>query len=153
MIGSYTPALHGTVVGAVRRLGGKVTEMRISGTKTRYPGVFRIEDMSYRIRAVGTDPRTGRRRQVEQVLKGVTAPEAAKQRVALQAEISDGEGDGGSGGRLRISDYAKSWIESKARGIEAATAHWYVTALEEHILPALGDYYLDAMTSMKVQEC
>ena len=85
----YAPAPHGTVVPAVRRLGGKATEMRTSGTKTRYPGVFRIDDMSYRIRAVGTDPRTGKR-EVERVPEGVTAPEAAKQRVELQAEIKQG---------------------------------------------------------------
>ena len=44
------------------------------------------------------------------------------------------------------------WIESKAKGIDAGTADRYVTALELHILPVLGDYYFDALTSMAVQE-
>ncbi len=107
--------------------------------------------MNYRIRAVGTDPRTGKRRQVERVLEGVTAPEAAKQRAELQAEIMVGN-IGGDGGRLRVGDYAKSWIESKARGIDAGTADRYVTSLERHILPVIGDHYFDALTSMAVQE-
>jgi integrase len=125
--------------------------MRISGKTTRYPGVFKIDEMNYRIRAVGTDPRTGKRRQVERVLEGVTAPEAARQRAQLQAEIKVGS-VGVDGGRRRVGDYAKSWIESKARGIDAGTADRYVTSLERHILPVIGDYYFDALTSMAVQE-
>jgi hypothetical protein len=68
----------------------------------------------------------------------------------MLAEIIAGS-VGGDGGRLRVGDYAKSWIESKARGIDGRTADRYVTALELHILPVLGDYYLDALTSMVVQ--
>ena len=137
---------------AVRRLGREGMQMRINGKTTRYPGVFKIDDKTYRIRAVGNDPRTGKRRQVERVLEGVTAQEAAKQRSGLQEEIKAGNAGGDGEGRLRVGDYAKSWIESKARGVDAGTAERYVVALERHILPVLGDYYFDALTSMAVQE-
>ena len=123
--------------------------MRASGKKTRHPGVKRIDDTKYLIRAKATDPRTGRARQIERMLEGVTAPEAARRRAEWVAEIE--AGNVGGGARLRVGDYAKSWIESKARGIDGGTADRYVRALELHILPELGDFYFDVLTAMDVQ--
>ena len=80
---------------------------------TATPGVFRIEDMSYRIRAVGTDPRTGKRRQIERSLEGVTAQEAAKQRVELQAEI---KGGGRGRGRRPASGWGLREVLDRVQG-------------------------------------
>src|SRR5206468_1371461 len=84
---SFVPGQHGIVDPAVERLGGIGTEMRISGKKTRYPGVFKIDEKMHRIRVVGTNPKTGKRRQAERVLEGVTAAEAALKRAELQAQL------------------------------------------------------------------
>jgi integrase len=125
-------------------------QMRVSGKGTRYPGVYRINDNTYRIRVKATDPRTGKARQIERVLEGVSAQEAARQRAESTDQIKAGNVGGGE--RLRVGEYARSWIESKARGIDQGTADRYGTALDCHILRhELGDIYCDVLTPMDVQ--
>lgn len=134
---------------ALERVGTRTMLMRQQGQKTRYPGVYRVDDNSYRVRAVGTDPRTGKKKAVEKLYEGVSAQEAARMRTVLIEEIS-------ASTRVvtkqRVSDFAKSWIESKAVSLDATTASMYVDALEQHALPALGDYWYDALTKADVQK-
>ncbi len=47
--------------------------------------------------------------------------------------------------RLRLRDFAESWLRSKLAGLKASTARRYAEALDLHILPALGDHYVDAI--------
>lgn len=125
---------------ALKRVGTRTMWMRQQGQKTRYPGVYRVDDNSYRVRAVGTDPRTGKKKAVEKLYDGVSAQEAARKRSELIAEI-------GAATRVatkqRVSDFARSWIASKAVSLDAATASTYADALEQHLLPVLGDYWYD----------
>ncbi len=54
--------------------------------------------------------------------------------------------------RLRVGEYAQLWMKSKAVKIEPHTADYYTQVLDQHILPALGNYYYDALTRRDVQE-
>ncbi len=119
------------------------------GTPTRYPGVYRVDNTTYIIRAKGTDPRTGKTKEGMKRLIGVNAQEAAQERAKLIETFTNPIEQAK---KVRVGDFAKSWIESKALRLDATTMRTYVAALEGHILPALGDYYYDAITSQDVQK-
>jgi integrase len=119
------------------------------GTPTRYPGVLRIDDNTMCIRARTIDPRTGKKKEVAKLLEGVSAKQAAQQRAALLETVKHPIG---TTAKVRIGDFARSWIESKALKLDAGTMRTYSDALENHVLPALGDYYYDAITSQDVQQ-
>jgi integrase len=53
--------------------------------------------------------------------------------------------------RPRVGEYAQSWIASKALRVDRTTARTYALALDRHILPALGDFFYDELTSRHVQ--
>lgn len=118
------------------------------GTPTRYPGVLKIDERKYVIRLKAIDPRTGKKKEVAKLLDGVSPQEAAQAR----AELMDGiKNPVERTGKVRVGDFAKSWIESKSLRVDSTTARTYADALEGHVLPALGDYYYDALTTTDVQ--
>ncbi len=118
------------------------------GKATRYPGVFRMDDDTLTIRAKVMDPRTGYQKEVTRKLETTSLPEAAR----VRAELIDGVlNPVERTKKIRVGDFARSWIASKALRLDATTLRTYVDALENHILPALGDFYYDAITQMDVQ--
>jgi integrase len=118
------------------------------GTPTRYPGVLRIDDRTYWIRAKVVDPKTGKNREVQRLLEGVSLQEAAQKRAELMKDVKNPIGQAE---RVRVGEFAKLWIESKTLSLDSGTVRTYADALEQHILPALGDFYYDALTSFDVQ--
>ena len=116
---------------------------------TRYPGVFRLDQTTYWIRAKVVDPRTGLHKEIDRVLEGVTAHEAAQTRDRLINEIKDAVE---RAQKQRVGEFARSWLESKALKLDPTTVRTYADALENHILPALGDYYYDVLTPADVQK-
>ena len=86
-------------------------EMKDRGKATRYPGVYRIDDATYWIRAKATDPRTGKKKEVEKLVTGVSAQVAAARRTELLKEI---KAPVGAARKVRVGEFARSWIESKA---------------------------------------
>lgn len=119
--------------------------MRQESRPTRYPGVYQVGPQSYRIRATIKDERTGKRREVDRLLEGVSAPEAAREREQMR------QGDGLEAARVTLRAYAQLWIASKAESVDRATAKRYAEALDLHVLPELGDMYMDAMRPADVQ--
>jgi len=140
------------VIVVVAVLGRPETEW-ISSVKekkaTRYPGVFRLDQTTYWIRAKVVDPRTGLHKEIDRVLEGVTAHEAAQTRDRLINEIKDAVE---RAQKQRVGEFARSWLESKALKLDPTTVRTYADALENHILPALGDYYYDVLTPADVQK-
>ena len=124
-----------------------------SGQATKYPGVQRLGDRKYRVRGKVIDPRTGKEREVDRILKCSSAAEAARQRaellVAVQAKLQQGESL--AVGRVRVGEYAQLWMKSKALKLDEGTASRYADALDLHVLPALGDFFYDALTWREVQ--
>jgi integrase len=53
--------------------------------------------------------------------------------------------------RVRVGEYARSWIELRTPNLDEVTAERYAYALEDHILPALGQTFFDAVTRDDVQ--
>lgn len=111
--------------------------------------MYRVDELTYWIRAKVMDPRTGNKKEVTKLLEGVTIQQAAQQRADLveatkkpAAEVK----------KMRVGDYARSWLESKALRLDASTVQTYTDALEDHILPALGDFYYDQLMSTDVQK-
>jgi integrase len=111
--------------------------------------VYLVDANTYWIRAKATDLRTGKTKEVEKLLEGVSLQQAAQQRAAL---IEVAKNPAPSMKRMRVREYAKEWLESKKLRIDASTAKTYEAALEKRILPTLGDYYFDALTSSDVQK-
>ncbi len=124
--------------------------MKKTAKPTRYPGVLWVGERSYRIRAKVLNPRTGRFREIDRVLHDVTAPEAARVRAGMIAEFKKGELRRG-GPRLRVEDYARTWLDSKKATTDKSTAARYKEAIESHVLPVLGDYYCDTLMASDVQ--
>ncbi|HEX7841485.1 MAG TPA: site-specific integrase [Kofleriaceae bacterium] len=96
-----------------------------------------------------TDPRTGNKKEVGKLLEGVTIQQAAQQRADLAEGMKKPLAEAR---KMRVGDYASSWLESKALRLDASTVQTYTDALEDHILPALGDYYYDQLMSTDVQK-
>jgi hypothetical protein len=136
------------VILALRRVGKGRSAMRKQGTKTRYPGVYRVNDNSYRLRGIAVDPRTGKKKAVEKLVVGVSAQEAARMRSELMQEIRVPAPEAR---RVRVGEFARSWMKSKTISIDPATARTYADALDQHVLPAFGDFWFDVLTKGDVQ--
>ena len=123
--------------------------MRIKGTKTKYPGVFKIGDKAYRIHAKAVDPRTGKKREKEAHHKGISLQEAAGLRAVLLEGIRNPTPPIL---QVRVVEFAESWMRSKALKIGGPSARTYADALDLHLLPVFGDFFYHAITHDLVQE-
>jgi integrase len=117
-------------------------------TKTRYAGIFKTPS-GYRVRVRAMDPRTGTLKEGNREYEGVDLREALLQQTRMRDEITKG---GVSAQRLRVGEFAKHWIESKAPTVDPGTAERYAAALDDHVLPALGLFFFDQLTALDVQK-
>jgi integrase len=106
-----------------------------------------VDKGRFRVRGKQVDPRTGRTKEVDQLVEAATANAAAAMRADLLAALVESH----ESTRTRVSDYAKSWIESKAACLDKGTADRYADALEHHVVPTLGAFYYDALKPADVQ--
>ena len=116
--------------------------------KTRYPGIFRTRT-GYRVRVRAVDPRTGTLKEANREYDGVDLHQALLNQTQLRDEIRSGSI---VAERLRVGEYAKHWIESKAPTVDPGTAERYAAALEDHVLPALGLLFYNQLTALDVQK-
>jgi integrase len=117
-------------------------------TKTRYAGIFKTPS-GYRVRVRAMDPRTGTLKEGNREYEGIDLREAVLQQTRMRDEITKG---GVSAQRLRVGEFAKHWIESKAPTVDPGTAERYAAALDDHVLPALGLFFFDQLTALDVQK-
>lgn len=110
--------------------------------KTKYPGVERAPDGRYRLRVTYRDPRTGKRRNTVRLSEAPSARAAADERAALTRQLA---AHAEAPARHRVADVATSWLKSKLTTLRPSTADTYALALD-HLVTALGDYYLDTLT-------
>jgi integrase/recombinase XerD len=128
--------------------------MRQTGKATRFLGVYQVKRNVFRVRVSRLDPRKGVEKNTERLFKGVSIQEAVQKRNELVEELSRADGVG-AGARIRVGDYAKSWLDTKLATLSPNTAERYVDALEKHILSrsgGLGEFYFDSLKRMDVQE-
>lgn len=136
---------------AMKRLEADRTNlMRRSGTKTKYPGVYNVGKREYRVRGKVRNPRTGKPKEVDRIIKCKSAAAAAHKRADLLDEAMTSS-QAVVNKRVRVGEYARSWMSSKMQTLDQSTAYNYADLLDRHILPALGDFYYDALTRQDVQ--
>jgi len=123
--------------------------MALKGRATKYAGVRFLDKGKYLVRARTTCPHTGKRKEVEKTLSNTTAAAAARVRADLSEEIEAGVR---KPLRRRVGEFAQSWMKSKTLKVSSNTAQTYADSLDQHVLPALGDYYYDMLTTEIVQE-
>lgn len=87
------------------------------------------------------DPRTGR-----EVDRPRFVPGSMREALRVQAEMRAEVRERGRVTRTRLSAYASSWLARKRSALSVATLDRYAVALEDHILPELGQWYVDAIT-------
>jgi integrase len=125
--------------------GWSINMRRTKQRATRFPGVMAVGDRTYRIRFRSPDPKTGRLREVDRVVQADSAGDAAKVRDRLRDTRREPRRV-----RIRLKDYAASWLSGARKTLKASTLDRYATTLDVHILPALGEHYLDAITHQDV---
>jgi len=115
--------------------------------KTRYPGITEVGPSRYRLRVRYVDPKTGRRKQKIRVFEG-TLNEA----VVEQARLHGKEEQPATSERKRLGDYAESWLECKAATVSPSTAHRLAWQIGYHIVPNLGEFWVDAIDVADVRK-
>ncbi len=138
----------------VRRLGLMENNMsRQPGRSTRHPGVYQVDQQTFRIRVKRLDPRKGKVKQIERLLKGVSLQEAVSKRAMLAENF--GDTSVGKAPREKVGAFAKRWFDTKLPTLSTSTAERYVDGLENHVLKrttGLGEFYFDSLRRMDVQE-
>jgi hypothetical protein len=131
----------------------------MKGRKTRRAGITDLGGGWYRIRVRATDPRTGRRVEKDREVQCRSVKEAEKLSVTLRAEMEQ-EAIGSAPQRLRLSDHAAAWLRRKtetkrpdgSRRLSPTTRVRYANAIEHHIVPALGEHFVDGITARDVED-
>jgi len=130
---------------AMMQPGWSINMRRTKQRATRFPGVMAVGDRTYRVRFRSPDPKTGRPREIDRVVQAESAAEAAQLRERLRDAKQEPEHT-----RIRLADYARSWLSGVRKTLKPSTLDRYATSLDVHILPALGDFYLDVITHQDV---
>lgn len=118
---------------------------------TRFPGVMVVGESAYRIRGKRKDPKTGKVHEVDRVLTPTTDPPASSAAEAAQARASLlGEKQKPAGERTRLKDFATSWLLEHEKELAPSTVDRYASTIDNHIVPTLGEYFLDAVTHADV---
>lgn len=108
---------------------------------------IRKTSKGWSIRVSMIEKRTGRLVNRKVTISGTKA-DARRRRDELRAELSSLVA---TRPRTRLSAYAVSWLEQREGRLSPATRAKYSTSLLKHILPALGDLYLDAIEPADVR--
>jgi integrase len=124
-----------------RRLQMKRTKM----TRKHLCGISELEPGLYQIRVQEVDSRTGTMIDVRKRVRCETLEEVVQEQAKLRAEAL---GDQGlpDPGRVRLEDYARSWLSGRLPTLKPSTATRYADTLDRIILPVLGSLYLNAIT-------
>lgn len=110
--------------------------------------IKKVGPQKFVLRVQWRDPKTGRKRSAEETFLG--GERAAKSRHAELAQEAKQRGERKE--RQRLVDYATSWLTSRASRLKPSVSVRYAAALEGHILPALGDYFLDMLDRNDIQQ-
>lgn len=108
----------------------------------QYPGVQEISDGKFRIRVKVRIAKTGRQKELKKVLAAASYAEAAKARQKLREQFEAGAT---TPSRVRLADYVSSWLRGKLPDLQPSTRDKYALVLGRHVLPMLGDCYVDGI--------
>ncbi len=52
----------------------------------------------------------------------------------------------------RLAEFAESWMKSRALALKASTGRTYADLLDHHVVPSLGDFFVDKVTDADVRD-
>ena len=110
--------------------------------RTELQGVTHLGSDRYLIRVQKVDPRTGNQLDIRRRVRAASLEEAVAEKVRMQAEVAHGVQPPD---RLRLGDYARSWLLGRLPTLKPSTRSRYTGDLDRHILPDLGAFFLDAL--------
>ena len=102
-------------------------------------GIKRVGPNRYDIRVQARDPRSGMKLERRDQFVGTKAAAIARQ-AELRGEL---RANGRSRPRVRLRAFASTWLAS--RTLRPSTQAKYVSNLDHHILPELGDLFVDSI--------
>ena len=117
-------------------------------SKSRYPGIQRLSSGRYQVRVTWVDAKTGKKKDLKKVIAAASMAEANSQRELLRAQLLTSGTTQRE--RVRLGEYASSWMRGKIPTLKPSTRDKYAGMLDRHILPALGDNYVDAISPQDV---
>lgn len=82
---------------------------------------------------------------MDKIVEAESPYEASLKRAELLADLAR-NGQPETTERTRLSQYVKSYVSLKMPTWKAATRALYASVIDNHVLPVLGDYFLDAIT-------
>jgi integrase len=89
------------------------------------------------------NPKTGKNLKLDKIVSNLaSAKEAHDKRAELLAGLEQRQ-PADATERKTVGSYATLWLRSKLRTLKASTRSLYATVLDEHVVPDLGDYFLD----------
>lgn len=121
---------------------------RKKGSATRFPGVFRLSDGRYQLRWKVTCLKTGRELERAPIVEAKSAADAAQMRSDLQAATT-GEP---LAKRMKVGEYSTSWLTGKRKTLKPSTLDRYARTIAHHVVPQLGDHYVDTLTHQDIAE-
>lgn len=99
------------------------------------------------IRVQWRDEKTGRKRSMTEEFEG-TERAAKSRREQMRA---DARKRGARKQRQKLGPFALSWMQRRIGMVKPSVSHRYAIALDNHIIPALGDFWLDRIDHTDVQ--
>jgi len=117
-------------------------------SKSRYPGIHRLSAGRYQVRVTWIDPKTGKKKDQKKVIAAASTAEASSKREFLRAQLLTSGTTPRQ--RLRLGEYASSWMRGKIPTLKPSTRDKYASMLDRHVLPALGDHYVDVISPQDV---
>lgn len=121
--------------------------------KSRRQGVTPLGEGRYEITGTWNHPKTGRRKTLRKRIEAANVGEAVRIREAMLAEAKQGRARV-KRARVRLREFAASFVSSGITSgrLKRSTSETYAWHLDARILPALGDYYLDAIEPLDVRQ-
>lgn len=117
----------------------------------KHPGVESLGSGKYRIRTSMYHPKTGRRAEIDRIVKASDATAAATLLANARADWLAQRARSKPGERRRLGDAITAWFAEKKRSVKASTAATYETAVKWWS-KVLGDYWLDAIEPHEVAD-
>jgi len=110
-------------------------------------GIRHLGGNRWQVRVKRIEARTGRQRNRKATVTGTKA-DARRARDSLRSELRSLTP---TPRKIRLSEYAASWLAQRVgRQLKASTLRRYGYSLE-HIVPALGDLYVSAITPADIR--
>ena len=127
------------------------------GTKVG-KGIWDLGEGQHRVRVYSTNPKTGKPKELERIVRAKTVNQAEQARDRLQRQARDGGPV--SRQRKRVGDVSNDWLAKKLKRVRSdgtpylcpSTRERYTPAVDNHIAPYFGDYYVDQLTEEDVED-